>query len=99
MYKKIAAGGLLSLGIAAFAPAQPLPAAGAPDKASSAPAWLYSVRPGDTLISLGQRHLVDPQRWDVVQRLNRIADPHRIPPGTVLRIPPPCCAAVPARPP
>ncbi|CAN7485454.1 FecR domain-containing protein [Polaromonas sp. LjRoot131] len=87
MYKKIAAGGFLSLGIAAFAPAQPLPAAGVPDKASSAPAWLYSVRPGDTLISLGQRHLVEPQRWDVVQRLNRIADPHRIPPGTVLRIP------------
>jgi hypothetical protein len=87
MYKKIAAGGLLSLGIAAFAPAQPLPAAGAPDRASGTPAWLYSVRPGDTLISLGQRHLVDPQRWDVVQRLNRIADPHRIPPGTVLRIP------------
>jgi len=85
MYKRIAAAGLLSLGIAASA--QTPPAGGPPDKASGVPAWLYSVRPGDTLISLGQRHLIDPQRWDVVQKLNRIADPHRIPPGTVLRIP------------
>ncbi len=85
MYKHIAAAGLLSLSITAVAQA---PFAGSlPDKASSAPVWLYSVRPGDTLITLGQRHLVEPQRWDVVQRLNRIADPHRIPPGTVLRIP------------
>lgn len=86
MHKHIAAG-LLSLGMAGLAPAQTSAAAGPPDKAAGAPAWLYSVRPGDTLISLGQRHLIDPQRWDVVQRLNRIADPHRIPPGTVLRIP------------
>lgn len=85
MYKHIAAAGLISLGIAALA--QTPRATSVPDKASSAPAWLYSVRPGDTLITLGQRHLVEPQRWDVVQRLNRIADPHRIPPGTVLRIP------------
>lgn len=87
MYKQIAAGGLLSLGITTLALAQTTPAGGVPDKASGAPAWLYNVRPGDTLITLGQRHLVEPQRWDVVQRLNRIADPHRIPPGTVLRIP------------
>jgi hypothetical protein len=85
MYKRIAAAGLLSLGIAALA--QTPPTAGATGNTSGVPAWLYSVRPGDTLISLGQRHLVDPQRWDVVQKLNRIADPHRIPPGTVLRIP------------
>lgn len=84
MYKRIAAAGLLTLAIAATAQTPP---SGMPDKASSVPVWLYSVRPGDTLISLGQRHLVDPQRWDVVQKLNRIADPHRIPPGTVLRIP------------
>lgn len=45
------------------------------------------MRPGDTLITLGQRYLAEPRRWETVQRLNRIADPHRIPPGTVLRIP------------
>ncbi len=45
------------------------------------------MRPGDTLISLGQRYLAEPRRWEAVQRLNRIVDPHRIPPGTMLRIP------------
>ena len=58
MYKRIAAAGLLSLGIAALA--QTPPTADATGNASGVPAWLYSVRPGDTLISLGQRHLVDP---------------------------------------
>jgi hypothetical protein len=71
------------MGMPTFAQLLP-PSSGPPIEA---PAWLYSVRPGDTLIALGQRYLADPSRWDVVQRLNRVADPHRIPPGTVLRIP------------
>lgn len=51
------------------------------------PDWRYSVRPGDTLLGLAQRYLREPVAWTRVQKLNRIGDPHRIPVGTVLRIP------------
>jgi len=64
-----------------FAQAAPLPAG------IDAPAWQYTVRPGDTLIALGQRYLRDPAQWPLVQRDNRIANPQRIPPGTVLSLP------------
>lgn len=86
MYK-FAATWCLSLGLVATTLAQPSSPGARPSEAPDAPAWLYGVRPGDTLISLGQRYLAEPGRWETVQRLNRITDPHRIPPGTVLRIP------------
>lgn len=47
----------------------------------------YRVEPGDTLIGLGQALLADPRDWSRVQRLNDVADPFRIPVGSVLRIP------------
>ncbi|MGC8702915.1 MAG: FecR domain-containing protein [Thiomonas sp.] len=55
--------------------------------ASPSPSWQYTVRPGDTLIALGQRYLRDPAQWPRVQRDNRIANPRQIPPGTVLSFP------------
>ena len=55
--------------------------------ASGEPMWRYTVRPGDTLIGLGQRYLRDPAQWPQVQRDNRVANPRRIPPGTVLLFP------------
>jgi len=54
------------------------------------PDWLYTVRPGDTLIGIGERYFIPPQAWRTMQKLqrdNRITDPNRLVPGTVLRIP------------
>lgn len=49
--------------------------------------WRYTVRPGDNLIGLGDKHLINADDWKVIQRLNHIKDPHHIPMGSVLRIP------------
>ncbi len=51
------------------------------------PEWRYTLRPGDTLIGLSQGYLARPADWPRVQRLNRIADPRRLAPGSTLRIP------------
>lgn len=47
----------------------------------------YKVKAGDTLIALAGSWFVRRNSWPVVQRLNRIADPLRIPVGTTLSIP------------
>jgi hypothetical protein len=57
---------------------------------------VYVVRKGDTLIGLGRTLLVDPRGWPALQRLNKIAEPRRIPVGTRLRIPVALARAVPA---
>lgn len=49
--------------------------------------WVYVTERGDTLIGLGQRLLVEPRRWPEIARLNRIANPNRIPTGSPLRFP------------
>jgi hypothetical protein len=61
--------------------------AGGSPAAQEATHLLYVTRPGDTLIGLGERLLNRPGDWHKVQRLNRIADPRRMPVGTSLRIP------------
>jgi hypothetical protein len=63
--------------------------AGPPAAAQTAtePAHVYLTRGGDTLIGLGRRLLVDPRAWPELARLNRIANPNRIPVGTALLIP------------
>jgi hypothetical protein len=48
---------------------------------------IYTVKRGDTLIGIAERGL---KRWGdyaVVQRLNRVANPRKIPVGTKLRVP------------
>ncbi|WP_449370575.1 FecR domain-containing protein, partial [Thiomonas sp.] len=80
--------GALLLGIFALAPTLALaqtPTAVA--HRSDEPVWRYTVRPGDTLIGLGRRYLRDPAQWPQIQRDNRIGNPRRIPPGTVLSFP------------
>lgn len=47
----------------------------------------YTTEAGDTLIGIGEAILRQPADWRRVQHINRIADPKRIPIGTVLRIP------------
>ncbi len=47
----------------------------------------YVVKKDDTLIGLAESLFEDPDAWPLVQRLNRVANPRRIPVGSVLRIP------------
>jgi hypothetical protein len=49
--------------------------------------FVHMASEGDTLIRLGQRYMADPNRWPAVQKLNAIADPTRIRPGSTIRIP------------
>jgi hypothetical protein len=48
-----------------------------------------TIRQGDTLIGIGKRLLVDPNRWPEVQRRNSIPDPNRLAPGSTMLIPRP----------
>lgn len=59
----------------------------APASGQTEPTWLYTARPGDTIWSLGRRYLSDWRRWPELQRLNRIPDPQRVPPGRILSFP------------
>lgn len=65
--------------------------AGAAAAAGTAPVdptlWDYRIERGDTLIALQQRLLKPGTRWQALQKLNRIADPRRLRPGSTLRIP------------
>lgn len=47
----------------------------------------YRVRPGDTLYRLGQLYFRNPADHRRVMRLNRIDDPYRLPPGSLLSVP------------
>ncbi len=49
--------------------------------------YTHSAKAGDTLIHLAKRYLIKPQNWQSLQKLNKITDPHRIRPGTPIRIP------------
>lgn len=55
--------------------------------AETSPEWVYSVRPHDTLIHFGERHLINPNDWHILQKLNRIKDPYRMPIGSKIRVP------------
>ena len=46
-----------------------------------------AVRPGDTLIGITARYLDTAQRWPALQRLNKIRDPRRLQPGSLLQVP------------
>lgn len=47
----------------------------------------YTMRQGDTLITLGARYFRSPEHYKIVQQQNRIADPHAVPVGKILIIP------------
>lgn len=55
--------------------------------AARAQDWVYSVRPGDNLWNLTERHLKSLIYVGRLQTLNRISNPYLVPPGTRLRIP------------
>lgn len=54
--------------------------------------WRYQVRPGDTLIALTQQYLEPSRHWRDLQKLNRVANPRRLKPGSELRMPVPWLA-------
>lgn len=63
----------------------PGPAAQAP---ASTPALVpYTVRPGDNLFRLASRYLIRADDYRVVQKLNHVADPLRLPVGMTLLFP------------
>jgi hypothetical protein len=49
--------------------------------------YVHAAKPGDTLIHLANRYLINTRDWQSLQKLNKIADPQRIRPGTAIRIP------------
>lgn len=60
------------------------------------PDHVHTVQPGDNLYNLAQRYLDDPAQWHALQRLNQVADPRRLVPGSRLRIPATLLRAQPA---
>jgi hypothetical protein len=49
--------------------------------------WRYTVRPGDNIWDLSRRYLADWRNWTVIQEVNGVAEPRRLPPGSRLDIP------------
>lgn len=49
--------------------------------------WVYTVRPGDNLWNITERHLKGMHYVSGLQKLNHIPNPYVIPPGTEIKIP------------
>ena len=54
--------------------------------APATPRW-YTIRQGDSLADIARRHLSDVRRWREIVALNGLRDPHKIRPGTRIRLP------------
>lgn len=72
----------LAMGVAV-----PMLASAAAPAVAESDLWSYRIERGDTLIGLHARLMRPDARWQDVQRLNRIANPRRLQPGSELRIP------------
>jgi hypothetical protein len=75
----------LALGLAGTAVAQKAPLPLVPDGEIVE----YAVRPGDTLYTLASAYFLRLEDYRIVQKLNRVANPRRLPIGSILRIPRP----------
>ncbi|MFT3968167.1 MAG: FecR domain-containing protein, partial [Sphingobium sp.] len=65
-----------------------IPAAAMAAPASAAPDMVrYRIREGDTLFALARAHFRAIGDYHAVQKLNRIADPYRLPVGQTLTVP------------
>lgn len=67
------------------APSSPLAAQNR--QKSNAAVVLYRVKAGDNLYELAERYLTRVENYAAVQRLNAIANPRRLKPGSLIRIP------------
>jgi len=72
---------------AATAAASVALAAGPQPMAADEPTYVHVLQPGDTLIGLGRRYLVEPGSWPELAHLNQVRQPRRMPIGSSLRIP------------
>lgn len=72
----------LALSVAALAIGMPFPATAEADDGIS-----YTIARGDTLTGFAARYLVRQGDYRIVQRQNRIGNPHAIPVGTVIHVP------------
>ena len=80
---------LLFAGLLAGDPASAVAATPAPALPAGEPLqyFVHTAVEGDTLIGLSNRSLVMRHNWQLLQKLNKVADPKRIRPGTSIRIP------------
>ena len=86
----MAVAALLGPGMAGHAGAAPTSPTSPTSPASpSAPEAMYDhqAQPGDTLIGLGKRLLIDPRKWPELARVNAMGNPDYIPTGATVRIP------------
>ena len=75
---------LMLLMLLASAPALVGPAAA---QARDDDAIVYTVRKGDTLIALARDYMLRETDWKEVQRINRVADPYKLPIASQLSLP------------
>ncbi len=76
-----------ALGLCAFTSASVSAGPAVVPPVDSSAIWEHRVEPGDTLIGLHSRLLRPEADWRVIQRLNRVANPRRLQPGSTLLIP------------
>ena len=77
------------------APAAPLAAQNRQEPGAAV--VLYRVNAGDNLYELAERYLTRVENYAAVQRLNAIANPRRLKPGSLIRIPRPLLRHAPLR--
>ncbi len=58
-----------------------------PTSGTPNPQELHTVQPGETLDRIAAQHFGDSKRWRAIATANRILDPMRLRPGSVLTIP------------
>src|SRR5690625_1724706 len=49
--------------------------------------FTYRIQPNDTLIKLAEDYTLDAGNWQVLQELNHIEDPYKLPIGKIISIP------------
>ena len=62
-------------------------AVAAPPGTAADELYAYHARPGDTLIGLSRKILIDPKHWVDLQQMNHVAEPRTLPLGSLLNIP------------
>lgn len=78
------AAALLCLAATVAASAQPVAAPSTPRQGDEI---VHSVKEGDTLEGLARSYLANPRQWPLLQARNKVADPKRLQPGSLIFIP------------
>jgi len=74
---------VVAMAVAVVATANAAP----PQPAAAGPMFRYVTRPGDNLYTLADAYLIRLQDYRIVQRLNHVRNPYRLPIGRMLSIP------------